>query len=250
MPLISDEAKRQARYLDATFLGKFAGSSTVILAGGPSVASVNLTQLRCDGFIAVNVVNYMERFVAVRHRFMAGLALDEDLALKINLNTKLQRKYPLFVGSLAGMSESRYMRDNAQGLFRIPSQYTSEIGSSFGSFHIGSNSGFAAVQLAVLLGFSRIGLLGYDGPPASGGPAHFHNEYSAVIDPYPIEWCGYLDGHSAEFKVMGIEVINLSLLSHLTAYTKLSLEEWNSLGDVDSRSAVAHHPADAISADE
>jgi len=50
------------------------------------------------------------------------------------------------------------------------------IGFSFNDFKTGYNSGFSGFQLAVLLGYKRIYLLGFD--LVSGSQCHYHSRYS------------------------------------------------------------------------
>lgn len=50
------------------------------------------------------------------------------------------------------------------------------VGFSFNDFKTGYNSGFSGFQLAVLLGYKRIYLLGFD--LASGSQCHYHERYN------------------------------------------------------------------------
>ena len=87
---------------------------------------------------------------------------------------------------------------------------TEGVGFSFNDFRTGYNSGFCAFQLAVLLGYKRIHLLGID----MGGVGHYHNRYKGRIIPdYD------LDRYYNNF-VLAINTVenktNIKVISHST----------------------------------
>ena len=92
----------------------------------------------------------------------------------------------------------------------------------------GGNSGFQCLNLAVQLGGKRILLIGYDMRVDLG--EHWHpRHYPPLSNPHPNDnlprWRKALDGAARGLGEAGIEVINCSNVSLLTAYPKMTIEE-------------------------
>lgn len=91
----------------------------------------------------------------------------------------------------------------------------------------GGNGGFQAINLAVQFGASRLLLVGFDMRIDLG--VHWHGKHErGMNNPSKTtveKWRAHLDGQAARLKELGVEVINCSLVSALTAYPKMSLEE-------------------------
>lgn len=91
------------------------------------------------------------------------------------------------------------------------------------------NSGFYATNLAVQFGVRKIILVGFDMSLDNG--VHWHGKYekeTGLVNPYPslvAKWRFAFDGVAEQFKANGVEVVNVSQTSALTAYPKMSLEE-------------------------
>lgn len=91
----------------------------------------------------------------------------------------------------------------------------------------GKNSGFQAVNLAARFGAKRIVLVGFDYNLNSG--VHWHgthrppltNPRSGTVD----EWRAIMDRQAETFERLGIEVLNASAKSSLSAYPRVSLRE-------------------------
>lgn len=90
----------------------------------------------------------------------------------------------------------------------------------------GGHSGFQAINLAVQFGAKRILLVGFDMTLANG--AHWTDDYRGVAPPDAnrVEsWRVAMDGCAAQFRDLGIEVVNCATASALTAYPKVPLNE-------------------------
>ncbi len=90
----------------------------------------------------------------------------------------------------------------------------------------GRNSGFQALNLAVLAGAKRVILLGFDGQPARDGKAHWFGNHPRPTPEaaYPL----YRQAMSAAENALleaGVEVINCSPGSAIDAFPKRSLEQ-------------------------
>lgn len=91
----------------------------------------------------------------------------------------------------------------------------------------GGNSGFQALNLAVQFGASRIVLVGYDMRLDRG--LHWHGPHPKGMN-NPSEahlprWRRALNGAAQDLLDMGVEVLNASPASTLTAFPKVTLEE-------------------------
>lgn len=90
----------------------------------------------------------------------------------------------------------------------------------------GFNSGYQAINLAVHLGATRILLLGYDMGPAPDGRTHWfgdHPEAIRTVSPYD-QMRAAFDTLVEPLKALGIEVINCSRRTALTAFPCLPLD--------------------------
>lgn len=90
----------------------------------------------------------------------------------------------------------------------------------------GGNSGFHALNLAVQFGARRIVLVGYDMQVEAG--LHWHGAHEGMYNPTPestARWRRIIDGAASDLELLGVEVINASAISALTAYPKKPLME-------------------------
>ena len=112
---------------------------------------------------------------------------------------------------------SGYVYDLFKPNIVIRNAGTDGIGFTFDQFKTGYNSGFCAFQLAVLLGYQKICLLGFDLNP-KGGSSHYHNKYSGAnipkdqLDRYYNNFVKALDSIQRE---TNIEVVSCSKESRL-----------------------------------
>lgn len=91
----------------------------------------------------------------------------------------------------------------------------------------GGHSGFQAINLAVQFGSPRILLVGFD-MTMNGRTAHWNQDYHGVAKPDAgriRSWREDLDGCASQFKALGVEVINCTMGSALTAYPKMKLTD-------------------------
>jgi len=102
---------------------------------------------------------------------------------------------------------------------------TSKQGISFNPSLIsgGSNSGFQAINIAVLMGATRILLLGYDMKIAKSGAAHWFGDHPDKVRSGYMSWLTNFGIAADQLKDKGIEVINCSPDTALTCFKKESL---------------------------
>lgn len=85
------------------------------------------------------------------------------------------------------------------------------------------NSGGAAINLAVLLGASRIILLGYDMKLGPHGVKHFTGE-RGTSSPYP-DFRRYIGTMVKPLEAAGVDVVNASRQTALTCFPRVSLDD-------------------------
>lgn len=95
--------------------------------------------------------------------------------------------------------------------------------------HFGSNSGYQAINLAYLLGASKIILLGYD-MQRDGDQVHFfgdhpyHKPGGGPHNSLMKDWCEKFVALAIDLKSEGVEVINATRKTVLTAFKQQDLE--------------------------
>lgn len=214
--------------LNRTFVGTHEGESCIIVGGGPSVIQVPPESFRSNSLIIINIAVQDPLFAAFQHRIVAGVVLDEKLLDRLLPHIRESVRYPVFTGNTAMDNDVllEYLREF--GVYRIPSNHTEGLGDCFSNFVNGGNSGYAAIQLAILMGFKRIGLVGFDGAYGEGKPTHYHTRYSHRVKDSTLDsFTRLLDSCAEMFRAIGVEIVNLSPVSQLTCYPKVTIEEWN-----------------------
>ena len=88
---------------------------------------------------------------------------------------------------------------------------------SWNSFANGLNSGFCALQLAILLGFNRIYLLGYD--LSIGTQTHYHNSYKNNADVLQVKLNQYLENFI--YSIRDLKKVKLISCSEISPLNKL-----------------------------
>jgi len=95
--------------------------------------------------------------------------------------------------------------------------------------HFGSNSGYQAINLAYLLGAKRIILLGYD-MQREDNKAHFfgshpyHKQSGGPTNALMRDWCLKFEQLAYDLHREGVEVINATRKTALTAFKQQELE--------------------------
>jgi len=103
--------------------------------------------------------------------------------------------------------------------------------------HYGSNSGFQALNIAVLMGAKRIILLGYDMRFSKDNKSHWFGDHPDNVRSNYTSWLSNYGVAAAQLNEKGIEVINCSPISALTCFRMESLE-----------SALSSEPVPALQA--
>lgn len=92
--------------------------------------------------------------------------------------------------------------------------------------HTGENGGYQAMNLAYLLGASKIILLGMD-MQMTNKESHWHGEHPGVLNrdsPYS-KWVKNFDSLARDLYAAGVEVINATRTTALNCFKKVKLED-------------------------
>ena len=114
------------------------------------------------------------------------------------------------------------------GVIKVQGKHEQGISESPEVIHYGSNSGFQALNMAYLLGASRILLLGYDMKIAKSGKAHWFGDHPDKIRSGYQSWWSNFSIAADQMKGKA-EVINCSPDTALICFKKMSLESALSL---------------------
>ena len=91
-----------------------------------------------------------------------------------------------------------------------------------GVMHYGNNSGYQAINLAFLFGATKIILLGYDMCVSQDGRRHFFGDHPKEIHANSDyrEWVPRFEALGKDLESEGVEVINCSRRTALTAFKR------------------------------
>jgi hypothetical protein len=180
-----------------------------VIGGGPSLRKFNFRSLHGKYTIAINKSIFYVRnptyFITMDYTFLKKINLREFKDIKTN-------KY--FVGNFSipelkiinnVITDTRfnlkYLGVNEMFNKVIYSKSVSGIGQSYRDFRNGENSGYCGLQLALLLGFKEIYLLGFDLNFDTN--THFHAGYKQNSERFNIN----LKKYFRNFKI-GLREIN------------------------------------------
>lgn len=155
-----------------------------IVGGGPSVEDTDLSSLRGVDTIVTNVAifdvpnpNY---FITMDYTFMLKIAAHIDRFRSIDTTKMfivgLHHKNLIEKRGRITDIKNKIMYDLHDFNMIVKSYKEYGIGFSWNEFRSGLNSGYCALQLAILLGYTDIYLLGMD-LLGTTGRTHYHNYY-------------------------------------------------------------------------
>lgn len=193
---------------------RWQGRRVVIVASGPSApeAPLDLIRERGAACVAVNashrLVPWADLLYAADAAYWAHDAEARDFpGLKVTQDAKAAARYGLHRVKLDPLG--RTMRFDRVG----------EIGA-------GGNSGFQAINLAAQAGAARIVLVGFDYSLARG--VHWHGRHGGNLNnPSSLNvarWREDLEAAAPMLADLGVDVLNASPHSSLTAFEKRPLE--------------------------
>jgi len=202
----------------------WAGDTCFIIGGGPSLSGFDWSLLKQHKVIAINksFMDYPTAAVnfGMDYRFFEILQYSGDSQ---NPYHNLFQSWKTFQGV------KLFLRHDPTYQFVPGIHYVNALTQKVISFDLskgiypGSHSGMGALMLAVGLGCTRIGLLGYDFK-TQGKRTHYHDgyDYQAAdsLERNLPNFCRCVDEWAAGYAEQGIEVVNLSPDSALQNYLR------------------------------
>lgn len=195
--------------------------SIYIVGGGNSLKGFNFNKLSNKDTIVVNkAISYVPNptyFVTMDFTFLAKMK---------NKDVPLSNATKIFIANFA----KPYLKENNGKIVDtrfdlvykledfdmiIKSHKETGMGLTFNDFRTGNNSGYCALQLAILLGYERIYLLGMD--LTIDKETHFHGGYGESKEKFKQR----LEGYYNNFKI-GLNQINKNQNVKIYSCSKIS----------------------------
>ena len=216
----------------------WGGLTAVILAGGPSLTHEQVALVRGarEGstvrVLAVNDAYLLAPWADVQyaadsqwHAWMQKGVAKPVLGLTAE---DVRHRWASFAGQKCSIESSGRIEDDAVHLLRNKTFPNHSLGLSLDprALVTGRNSGFQALNLAILAGAKLVILLGFDGQRSAEGKDHFHGGHPQPTPPaaYPL----YRQAMSAAenaIKAAGVMVLNCSPGSAIDSFPKVALKE-------------------------
>jgi len=159
--------------------GSWSGRRCFIVGGGPSLKGFDFERLRGERVIAVNKafldVPFADIVFGMDRSFL-------DLIMTGRLGENYRQAFESFGGVKLWLDLSNY--SYPPGVYSVPS--AGEIGwtkSLYEGLYNGRNSGYGALNLAMVLGADPIYLLGYDCSKGPAGEKNYHDGYPSGAKP-------------------------------------------------------------------
>jgi hypothetical protein len=188
------------------------GETVYILGGGPSLASVDLDQLRDERVIVINR--------SFRLALWADILYFSDRGWWLRDGAEAERRFMGELVTISDIDHPRVRRLHNTGLTGLERDTT--------GLRNGTNSGYAAINLAYHLGAARIVLLGYDMRTVDGR-THAHGGYgveaAVVSHVLSSRMLPYFDGLVDPLARAGVEVLNATEGSELKCWPIVELAE-------------------------
>jgi hypothetical protein len=110
-------------------------------------------------------------------------------------------------------------------LRRISGDHRPGFSTKANLIHFGNNSGFQAMNLAYLMGYRRMLLLGFDMGPGLKGETHFFGDHPPGLNRASNHQSFITEFRKIDCKKLGLTVVNASPRSYLDCFEKLPLEQ-------------------------
>ena len=210
-----------------------------VVGGGPSLNGFDFTQLNGFDTIAVNkAVEYIPHptyFITTDYSYFIKASLPIERIKQKTQHTyfvaNMSHDYMAYQNNTVVDTRRNFVYSDLHHYSGIiESHNTEDFGLTLSEFSNGNNSGHCGIQLALLLGYKKIYLLGFD--LNADGQTHFHQSYRDIdqksfknrVKNYGIT----LNNALANYKGSQ-EIINLSNSSILTTSPYVKTESFNDI---------------------
>lgn len=202
--------------------GSWKGQRCFIIGGGPSLKGFDFERLRGERVIAINKAFASCMFADVLY-FMDYIHFYGNIT-EGRFGPEYLEKWKSFTGIKAHADSRRRDLPDTYWINLSSYQYGVSTSQKRGLYR-GSNCGYGALNLAVLMGANPIYLLGYD-MKHDGKTTHFHEGYWRTAQPKALrEFIAEFGGIRNDLKARRIKVINLNPDSDLKWFPFSTIEE-------------------------
>lgn len=212
-----------------------------ILGGGPSIKNINLSFISGEDTICVNksidLIKNPTFFITMDYSFFAKTRSSvESITAKAKSSHFIVNKQHDYIKEIRGHYIDTRNNFRYVGLEHFSSVIESNtavnektgFGLSLREFSHGNNSGYCAIQFAILAGYKEIYLIGFDlGSTSDTGETHFHKAYPQVpIEKYRQTLSGYAShlinslGKISAFSSVSIKTLTPSRLESIIPMAK------------------------------
>lgn len=197
------------------------GETVVCIASGPSLTAEDVALVRGKArVIAINANYTLAPWCDVLY------AADAKFWRWIYKGTHPYGDGPAFLREFAGLKYTltRGAADVHKSVTVLRRGIDTGLSVNPTTLNTGRNSGYQAINLAVLLGASRILLLGYDMQQGPKGQEHWHVDHpNKSRSPYQ-NFRSFYPSLVEPLKAAGVEVINCTRRTALTCFPRMALE--------------------------
>jgi hypothetical protein len=179
---------------ELTHFLKKSSNRCFILGGGPSLTNMDLSFLNNEDVICVNksidLVKNPMYFITMDYSFFNKIGSSiKEITARAKSSHFIINKQHTYIQKIDGVyTDTRTnLKYNELNMFSsVISSHKDMIdiggfGQSINEFSHGNNSGYCAIQFAILAGYTEIYLLGFDLTESSNKEkTHFHNSYPAL----------------------------------------------------------------------
>ena len=191
-----------------------------IIGGGPSVEQSSLKKLTNEETIAVNksafFVPNATHFITMDYTVLSkvGVPRVKNLSCAKHFVINMSIDYIQSRGGVPTDVRSNRRYDQLFDVFDTIHICHREdgLGVNFNDFRCGNNSGYCALQLAFLLGFRNIYLLGFD-MNTRGTRTHFHSGYREQASIFAKRVAGYINAFNNCFQEARVKYPDVKVYS-------------------------------------
>lgn len=184
--------------------------TVVIIGGGPS--------------LSIEQVNYAQS------QFVTILGINDAYRICPDLHLLYacdKKWWDYHYDYVAGLDCFKYCLEPTMhpGVLQLENDGPDGLSLEWPKIRTGGNGGYQAINLAILLGFNRIILIGYD-MQHTGGKVHWFGDHPKGLNNAPAQMVkAWIDNFNELAKLIpdGIEVINCSAETALTCFTRMNL---------------------------
>lgn len=190
--------------------------SLVIIASGPSLTRADVA--RVEGadvdIMGINLAYTICKRLDYLYACDATFWVKHHLAVK-DLPCK---KYRL---------EKTLSRINYPGVEWLENDGTIGLSHEYPKIRTGQNSGYQALNLAYLLGYKKVILLGYDMQYGAKGKIHWHEDHDTKNPPESLleKWVKNFEALAPLLEYAGVEVLNATKRTALTCFKRVKLTD-------------------------